>query len=360
LGWGVGLAAGAAAAAPPCASIEVFERADCPHCAQAERFLAELASEHPGLAVTRRDVDADPSAADRLVRLAAEHGAAHLGVPAFLVCDRLVVGFSPGVTDQEIRQRVAGAAAPAEGELVLPWLGRIDVERIGLPLFTVAMGLVDGFNPCAMWVLLFLLSLLVHLRGRARMLLVAGTFVLVSGAAYFAFMAAWLNVYLWLGLSRGLQISVGLAAVAIGSLHLKEFFAFRRGPSLAIPERAKPGIYARVRRIVTAENLTGALAGAFVLAVLVSAVELLCTAGLPAVYTQILSAQDLEPARHYGYLALYNLAYVADDAAVLAVAVATLSRRRLQARGGRWLELLSGAVILLLGLLLIFAPGALA
>ena len=95
-------------------------------------------------------------------------------------------------------------------------------------------------------------------------------------------------------------------------------------------------------------------------AVLVSAVELLCTAGLPAVYTQILSAQGLPPAGHYAYLALYILAYVADDAVVLAVAVATLSRRRLQERGGRRLELLSGAVILLLGLLLIFAPGALA
>jgi hypothetical protein len=281
-------------------------------------------------------------------------------VPAFLVCDRLIVGFSPGVTDAEIRQRVAGAAAPAAGELVLPWLGRVDVERLGLPLFTVVLGLVDGLNPCAMWVLLFLLSLLVHLRSRTRMLLVAGTFVLVSGVAYFAFMAAWLNAYLWLGFSRGLQLAVGATAVAIGGLHLKESFAFRRGPSLAIPDRAKPHIFARVRRIVTAENLPAALAGAFVLAVLVSAVELLCTAGLPAVYTQVLSTQDLDPVRHYAYLALYNLAYVADDSAVLAVAVATLSRRRLQERGGRWLELLSGAVILLLGLLLIFAHSALA
>jgi hypothetical protein len=207
-----------------------------------------------------------------------------------------------------------------------------------------------------MWMLLFLLSLLVHLRSRARMLLVAGTFVLVSGLAYFAFMAAWLNAYLWLGFSRALQLLVGLLAVGIGAVHLKDALAPGRGPSLAIPERARPGIYARVRRIVRAEDLGAALAGAFVLAVLVNAIELLCTAGLPAAYTQILAAQGLDAARYYAYLALYNAAYVLDDSAVLLAAVATLAPHRLQTRGGRWLQLVSGAVTLLLGLLLIGAP----
>ena len=164
----MGLAAGAAAAAPPCDSIEVFVRPDCRHCAAAERFLAELAAERPGLDIAVRDVAADRSARDRLARLASERGAVGLGVPAFWICDRLIVGFSPGVTPAEIRRRVADAAAPGAGELVLPWLGRIDVERLGLPLFTVAVGLVDGLNPCAMWLLLFLLSLLVHLKSRLR------------------------------------------------------------------------------------------------------------------------------------------------------------------------------------------------
>lgn len=64
--------------------------------------------------------------------------------------------------------------------------GEADPTALGLPLFSLAVGLVDGFNPCAMWVLLFLLSLLVHLRDWRRIALIAGTFVAASGAVYYS------------------------------------------------------------------------------------------------------------------------------------------------------------------------------
>jgi hypothetical protein len=111
-----------------------------------------------------------------------------------------------------------------------------------LPLFTLALGLLDGFNPCAMWVLLFLLSLLVRLRDRKRMALIAGTFVLVSGAVYYAFMAAWLNVFLAVGLSKVVRVLLGTTAVLIGLINVKDFVAWGRGPSLSIPDAAKPGL----------------------------------------------------------------------------------------------------------------------
>jgi uncharacterized membrane protein HdeD (DUF308 family) len=225
-----------------------------------------------------------------------------------------------------------------------------------MPLFTLAIGLVDGFNPCAMWVLLLLLSILVNVRDRWRMLAIAGTFVAVSGAAYFAFMAAWLNVFEWIGYLRPVQVALGLVAVAIGCVHVKDFFAFHRGVSLSIPAAAKPGIYARIRRIVTAENLPAAIAGAFTLAVLVNVVELLCTAGLPALYTSVLSRQGFSAAGRYGYLGLYIAAYMFDDALMVAGVVATMSRMRLEETGGRWLKLVSGVVILALGLVMLLRP----
>jgi hypothetical protein len=177
--------------------------------------------------------------------------------------------------------------------------------------------------------------------------------VAVSGIAYFAFMAAWLNVFLVLGRSRAIEVTLGLVAVAIGAINLKDLLARGHGPSLGIPEGAKPGIYARVRRIVQAENLAAALGGAVVLAILVNVLELACTAGLPVVYTRVLSAMDMPPWRHYAYLGLYNVAYVFDDAVILAVAVVTLGRFKLQERAGRWLKGLSGAVMLGLGVALL-------
>lgn len=238
----------------------------------------------------------------------------------------------------------------------LPVFGELSAKAIGLPLFTIAVGLVDGFNPCAMWVLLFLLSVLVNLRDRWKILAVAGTFVLISGAAYFAFMAAWLNVFLLVGYLRWVQFTLGLLAVSVGSIHIKDFFAFKQGLSLSIPESAKPGLYARVRRIVNAESLTGAVAGAAVLAVLVNIIELLCTAGLPALYTEILTMHGLPAWQNYAYLLLYNIAYMFDDSLMVGLVVVTLGRRKMQETHGRWLKLVSGSVIAALGLVMIFRP----
>ncbi|WP_182868279.1 glutaredoxin family protein [Rhodopirellula sp. JC639] len=238
----------------------------------------------------------------------------------------------------------------------VPMLGPLSASELGMPLFTLAVGLIDGFNPCAMWVLVFLLSVLVNIKDRRKILIIAGTFVFISGLAYFAFMAAWLSLFLLIGIARPVQIALGLLALFIGAVNVKDFFAFKKGISLSIPESRKPGLYRRVREIVGAKYLTVALAGAVVLAVIVNMIELLCTAGLPALYTQVLTIQEYPAWKNYSYLLLYIVAYMFDDALLVTVVVATLSHRRLQEREGRWLKLLSGAVILLLGLVMLLRP----
>ncbi len=248
------------------------------------------------------------------------------------------------------------AGSEADDHIDLPLFGRLSASKLGMPLFTLAVGLVDGFNPCAMWVLLFLLSILVNLNSRVRMLAIAGTFVVVSGLAYFAFMAAWLNVFMLIGYLRPIQISLAVMAIAIGAIHIKDFFAFKQGLSLSIPDSAKPGIYARVRAIVTAEHLAGAIIGATTLAVLVNIIELLCTAGLPALYTNVLMQQGYSSAVKYAYLALYIVAYMFDDSLMVGIVTLTLSRKKLQETQGRWLKLISGAAIVLLGVVMLFKP----
>jgi glutaredoxin len=243
-----------------------------------------------------------------------------------------------------------------EDAVEVPYLGRLSAKQLGMPLFTILIGLVDGFNPCAMWVLMFLLSVLVNLKDRWKILAVAGTFVVISGVAYFAFMAAWLNVLLLVGFLRWVQLILATLAIIVGSIHVKDFFAFKKGISLSIPESAKPGIYSRVRKIVLAESLVSAIGGATVLAILVNIIELLCTAGLPAMYSQVLSLQDYPVWKNYAYLGLYILAYMFDDSIMVAIVVITLGRKKLQETQGRWLKLVSGLVILLLGLVLLLKP----
>ena len=347
-----------------CTTIEVFHRRGCPHCERAFEFLRELTRQHPAVELIAYDISQSFPARERFFAINRELEVERPGVPSFLVCDRFLIGFDTAATTGNELKRLlglatAGETATATAQVDTNWLGTLDPAAMGLPLFTIALGLVDGFNPCAMWVLLFLLSLLLHLRDRRRIVMIAGTFVLVSGLVYFAFMAAWLNLFLLIGVSRGLQITVGLLAVVIAALLFSDFFGIEGRFSLSIPETAKPGIYARARRVVNADNLGLALSGVIVLAILVNLVELLCTAGLPAVYTQILASSDLSPAQYYGYLVLYNLAYILDDALMVGVVVYTLQHYKLGERYGRWLKLLSGVVVLLLGLMLLFKPEAL-
>jgi len=361
------LAAGVAlprqgAAQEGCSLVEIFHRDGCPHCGKALAFLRQLAVELPALEVREYEITGNPIARERFLRLSDAHGVTRPGVPSMLLCGDFLVGFDPEATPPHVRALVSGAPAPpdpawaGEASVNVPWLGPVALADVGLPAFTLVIGLLDGFNPCAMWVLLFLLSLLVNLRSRARMLLVAGTFVAVSGLVYFAFMAAWLNLFLLVGASQSLQVVLALLALGIGAVHVKDFFAAGRGVSLSIPESARPGLYARVRRVVQAENIVGALALVTVLAALVNLVELLCTAGLPALYTRILTLQQMPRAAYYAYLALYNLAYVFDDALMVGVVVWSLSRAKLRPEQGRWLKLLSGVTVLALGVALLAAP----
>lgn len=342
--------------------IEVFVRAGCPHCEAAKLFLDELRREQPSLHIALYDIAEDPTARERLITLVQERGLTTVGVPTFLVGTELIIGFqSSETTGAEIRAKLDRKAPgttvnPSVEGIETRWLGRLRVHDLGLPLFTVLIGLLDGFNPCAMWVLLFLLSLLVSLQDRRKMALIAGTFVTVSGLVYFAFMAAWLNMFLVVGVSRTVQIGLGAIALCMGTVNVKDFFAWRQGFSLSIPESAKPGLYARIRRILQAEHLAGALAGVVLLAGLVNTIELLCTAGFPALYTQILTMQQLPAWQYYGYLGLYNLAYIFDDSLMVTIAVVTLSRRKLQERAGRWLKLTSGLVMAGLGAVLLLQP----
>lgn len=336
--------------------LEVYVRHDCPHCAEADVFLERLASERPELRIVRHAIDDDPQARDDLVRHSRFAGVWPPGVPTFVVGDRVLVGFeSAERTGPAILALFAEEPSPRHG-VEIPLVGEVSVKRLGLPLFTIALGLLDGFNPCAMWMLLFLLSLLVRLHDRVRMALVAATFVAVSGAAYYVFMVAWLGVFLVLGVSDSLRVGLAVVALAIGAINVKDFVAPGRGISLSIPDSAKPGIYARVRGILSAGRLAPALAGVAALAVVANSFELLCTAGLPAIYTSVLVQQGLDAAQYYGYVGLYIAAYMLDDSLMVATAVFALSSRKMTERAGARLKLLSGIVMLALGLVMLLRP----
>ncbi len=350
-----------------------FQSETCPHCARAEPFIHGLKKRYPWLEVDSREVTRSAANLQFFGRLAARIGEDIRGVPAFFACGEMIVGFddAAGIGRQVEglvvgchASLVGGAAAPAaeppeDPRIDVPLLGSLDAGALSLPVLTLVLGGLDAFNPCAFFVLLFLLSLLVHARSRARMALVGGIFVLFSGLLYFVFMAAWLNLFLVLERGQVVVLAAGLVAVVLGLVNIKDFALFRQGPSLSIPERAKPGLFARMRGLVSAESLPTLLTGTVVLATAANTYELLCTSGLPMVYTRVLTLAELPAATYYLYIAAYNVIYMIPLTVIVVVFTVTLGARKLTEGQGRVLKLLSGLMMLGLGLILLVAPALL-
>lgn len=353
---------------PPAHALLFFWGIGCPHCEEAKPFVERLPREIAGLSVERIEVRRDRAGRDRFLRVVRELHIQAPGIPLFVYGKHYVIGFNPGVTEDQVRRMIRGERSAVAGRasseplepVVLPWVGKVDPSQMSMPAFTLLVGLLDGVNPCAMWVLLVLLGILLRVRSRRRLLLFGSVFVVMSGVVYFLFMTAWHGLFQLIGLSRVITIGLGVIVLLMGLLNLKELVWFKKGVSLTIPDQAKPGLYRRMRGVANAASLPAALVGVTVLAFLVNLIELGCTLGLPAVYTRILALRvDLPVSVHYGYLALYNVAYVVPLALIVLVYVTTLHRFAMGERGAKVLKGVSGALLVVFGLLFIVSPGLL-
>jgi len=371
----------------------------CPHCREAHPYIEALPQEIPWLVLHSLELTEHQENAYTYVNMAASLGQEAMYVPGFLFCETMITGYgSADTTGAEIKQKLVdchasaqaelnaaqpspAATEPAEAEsdagesvaraggqgqdtlanapagtLSIPFIGQFDASGLSLPVLTVVIAGLDAFNPCAFFVLMFLLSLMVHAQSRSRMLLIGGIFVLFSGLIYFLFMSAWLNVFLWVGELKLITALAGVVAVIIAAINIKDFYWFKQGVSLTIPESAKPGLYARMRNLVQAGSFGAMLVSTVLLAIAANTYELLCTAGFPMVYTRILTMKELPTFTYYLYLALYNLVYIVPLLLIVVAFSVRFGSRRLSEDEGRALKLLSGLMMLMLGLLLVFAP----
>lgn len=352
----------------------------CPHCTRARAWLADFAPTAPWLVVHGLQVDGAAGTAniERLTALAASIDERIDGVPVFLFAGRTQVGFDDAATTGVQLERDLAAyrdalgdtattsptAAPspntdayaAAAAVTVPFIGSVDARSMSLPLLAVVLGGLDAVNPCALSVLLFLVSALVGARDRRRIVLVGGTFIVATGLIYFLLMAAWLNAFLWFGELRAVTAVAGAAAIVAGLINIKDFAWFRRGPSLVIPQAARPGVFGRILDLSEAATLPVLLGTTVLVAGTTSAYEMLCTGGFPVVFTRVLTLSDLPVGAYYAYLGLYVLVYVLPMIAIVGAFAITLGTRGLTIDEARRLKLLSGLLMVGVGSLLLFAP----
>jgi hypothetical protein len=207
-----------------------------------------------------------------------------------------------------------------------------------------------------MWVLVFLIGLLLGLNDRFRMWSYGAAFLLTSGAVYFLFMAAWLNLFLFLGSLAWIRLVVGLFALGAGTYYLREFVRNPDAACRVTTAGERQRVMDRLRRAVSDRSFLMAILGIMALAVAVNLIELLCSAGIPAVYTQVLALSDLSPLAYYAHLALYIAVFMLDDTVIFVAAMLTLQATGLAMSYSRWSHLIGGMVLFVIGLLLVLKP----
>jgi glutaredoxin len=355
-----------------------FWRSGCPHCERESAFLERLRTESRGLDVRAIRIDGRRENTELFARVVEQFGIERPAVPLTVVGSRVFVGYRDDATSgaairaavreclavdcpDVVEWHIVVPAAPARppgmpDTLTVPFFGPVSISGLSLPALTVMLAAIDGFNPCAMWTLVFLIGLLVSMRDRWRMWTLGGAFIGASAAVYFLFMAAWLNVLLFLGVVTWIRVAVALVALAGGGYYLREFARNRAGVCPVTAEETRRNFMQRLRDAVVQHSFVFALAGIIVLAFAVNLIELICSAGIPAVYVQVLTLSNLPRAEYYAYLALYVAIFMLDDLLVFFAAMKTMQLAGLSGRYAHYSHLIGGVVLVAIGALLMFKP----
>lgn len=332
--------------------LHVFFLPDCPHCHKAIEFLKT----RPEVDFVLHDVTTAGNEA-LLLAFAQQHGIPeeHLGVPLFVRGTHYMIGFdSAETTGRQILAFTADESPIARPDaspsrISLPLLGEIDPSRYSLPVLTALMGLSDGFNPCAMWVLVYLISLIAGLQDQRKIWWLVGTFVSASGILYFLFMTAWLNTFLILGYIRPLTHLVALLAIGFGVNHLYELAVARGVIACEIGDAEyRQRTMKWMRDIVSAPIGLGSLVLVVGLAFAVNSIEFVCSAALPAIYTHVLALTVLSTGAYYAYIALYVAFFMLDDFVVFGFAAFAV-QKMIDTRYAALSRSVGGAILIGLG-----------
>lgn len=365
-------------------NIYFFWGEGCPHCEKQKPFLKKMEEKYPDITVKEFEVWGSAKNRKLMQEFGKKLNATVNGVPFTVIGEKFVVGWMDEVnTGAQIEDAIQCAVEkecrdvgeeiqnghqekseePKEEQssaipetLTLPLVGEIQTKNISLPALTVIIGALDGFNPCAMWTLLFLISLLLGMENRKRMWILGITFIVTSAAVYFLFLSAWLNLLLFIGFILWVRILIGLVALGGGGYYLKEYFFNPHAGCVVSKSEKRKKVFENLKKLTHESHFWIAFGGIILLAIAVNLVELICSAGLPAVYTQILTLSDLPIWQYYAYLLLYILVFMIDDLLVFFTAMVTLKMTGISDKYSHISHLIGGITMVIIGILLLFKP----
>lgn len=389
-------------------NIHLFYGNGCPHCAAEEEFLSDYLKDRTDVKLYKYEIWYDSHNQELLSKVQKEMGTTNKnGVPFTVIGKKTIVGYADGVTDEQIKDainyylnndyrdyagEITGKVKNAEVKeditkdesktedkkenkmekaddtkdsdqtdenVTVPVLGKINAKKVSLPILAVVLGFVDGFNPCAMWILIFLITMLFNMKDRKKMWILGLTFILTSGIVYLMFMLAWLNLATFISKIAFIRLLIAVIALVVGLINVYKYIDSLKKKDEGcdvVDKKDRKKIMEKIISITHEKKFIIALLGIMVLAASVNIIELMCSIGIPLLFTQILAMNNLSTFSYMIYMFIYIFFFLIDDIVIFVISMVTLKVTGLSTKYTKYSHLIGGIIMLIIGLLLIIKP----
>ena len=389
-------------------NIHLFYGNGCPHCAAEEEFLSDYLKDRTDVKLYKYEIWYDSHNQELLSKVQKEMGTTNKnGVPFTVIGKKTIVGYADAVTDEQIKDainyylnndyrdyagEITGKVKKTEVKeditkdesktedkkenkmekaddtkdsdqtdenVTVPVLGKINAKKVSLPILAVVLGFVDGFNPCAMWILIFLITMLFNMKDRKKMWILGLTFILTSGIVYLMFMLAWLNLATFISKIAFIRLLIAVIALVVGLINVYKYIDSLKKKDEGcdvVDKKDRKKIMEKIISITHEKKFIIALLGIMVLAASVNIIELMCSIGIPLLFTQILAMNNLSTFSYMIYMFIYIFFFLIDDIVIFIISMVTLKVTGLSTKYTKYSHLVGGIIMLIIGLLLIIKP----
>lgn len=389
-------------------NIHLFYGNGCPHCAAEEEFLSDYLKDRTDVKLYKYEIWYDSHNQELLSKVQKEMGTTNKnGVPFTVIGKKTIVGYADGVTDEQIKDAInyylnndyrdyAGEITgkvkrtevkedttkdesktedkkenkiekaddtkdsdQTDENVTVPVLGKINAKKVSLPILAVVLGFVDGFNPCAMWILIFLITMLFNMKDRKKMWILGLTFILTSGIVYLMFMLAWLNLATFISKIAFIRLLIAVIVLVVGLINVYKYIDSLKKKDEGcdvVDKKDRKKIMEKIISITHEKKFIIALLGIMVLAASVNIIELMCSIGIPLLFTQILAMNNLSTFGYMIYMFIYIFFFLIDDIVIFVISMVTLKVTGLSTKYTKYSHLIGGIIMLIIGLLLIIKP----
>lgn len=367
-------------------TLYLFHGDGCPHCAAEMKYLDSIEDKYDNLKIVKYEVWYNDENAELLSKIEKAFDISRSGVPTTIIGDTVIIGYGDTTNSkieraidyysteeyidqverikngefkkEEVKEEFKKKEKKIDDALTIkiPLFGKVNLKKISLMTASVIIGLVDGFNPCAMWILLFLISVLIGMKDKKRMWALGLAFLITSAAVYMLIMLSWINVAVKITSIIWIRNIIAVIALIGAIVNIRAFIKSRDSGCQVVDDKKRKKIFSKIKKFTHEKSFFLALIGVMGLAVSVNLVELACSAGLPLVFSELLAINKVSSFMKFMYTLVYILFFLLDDLIVFLIAMFTMEVTGISTKYNKYSHLLGGVIMLLIGILLLFKP----